>query len=101
MYLAQIQCDPCTDFLSATKFYPSSDHKKLRDLHEAIVKSDGADHHKVSILFYILLDLDAPTGRRDYSTQFERATHLPSKYAIYMKGLWHMDRLEFEVGPVQ
>jgi len=85
------------NLFSATKLYPANDNKKLRDLHEAIVKSDGADHHKISILHYLLLDFDAPTGRREYSTRFEKAAYLPEKYAIYMKGLWHMDRLEFEV----
>jgi len=73
----------------------------LRDLHEAIVKSDGADHHKISILYYILLDFDAPTGRRDYSAVFEKAAYLPEKYAIYMRGLWNMDRLEFDVSSVR
>jgi len=91
---------PYIDITLATKFYPANNNKKLRDLHDAIVKSDGADHHKISVLYYIILDCDAPTGRRDYSTQFENASYLPGKYAKYMKGLWHMDRLDFEVSSV-
>ncbi|KAG9242367.1 nuclear pore complex assembly-domain-containing protein [Calycina marina] len=80
-----------------SKFYPATDNKKLRNLHEAIVKTNSADHHKISVLYYILLDFDAPSGRRDLSTDFEKASHLPESYALYMKGLWHMDRLDFQV----
>lgn len=80
-----------------TKFYPSKSNSDLRSLHKAIIESNGDEHHKISILFYILLDFDAPTGRRNYSTKFERFSFLPQKYSIYMKGLWHLDRLEFEM----
>lgn len=66
-----------------------------------MIDSAGADHHKLSVLFYILLDFDAPSGRRDCSTAFERSSFLPQKYQIYMKGLWHMDQLDFEVGERQ
>lgn len=82
---------------TATKFYPSKSNGDLRSLHKAIIESSGEEHHKISVLFYILLDFDAPTGRRNYSTAFERFSFLPQKYSIYMKGLWHLDRLEFEV----
>jgi hypothetical protein len=81
----------------ATKFYPSKTNGELRSLHKAIIDSTGEEHHKISVMYYILLDFDAPTGRRNYSTAFERFSFLPPKYSIYMKGLWHLDRLEFEV----
>jgi hypothetical protein len=86
-----------SDYKLAVKFYPPKSNSELRNLHKAVVESAGEDHHKLSVLFYILLDFDAPTGRRDYSTTFERNSFLPEKYQIYMKGLWHMDQLEFEV----
>lgn len=44
----------------------------------------------------MLLDFGAPTGRRELSLAFEDVTNLPEKYVIMMKGLWHMDQLEFE-----
>lgn len=43
------------------------------------------------------MDCDGPTGKRDYSDKFEIYTYLPMKYTIYMKGLWHLDRLELDV----
>lgn len=86
--------------LLATKQYPPKSNGDLRNLHKTIVESSGADHHKISVLYYILLDFDAPTGRRLHSTAFEENSFLPQKYQIYMKGLWHLDRLELEVSPL-
>jgi hypothetical protein len=83
--------------LVAVKHYPPKSDTDLRNLHKAVVESSGADHHKISVLYYILLDFDAPTGRRIHSTAFEENTFLPQKYQVYMKGLWHLDRLDLEV----
>jgi hypothetical protein len=87
----------CTDSVTATKLYPPKTNGDLKNLHKAIVESNGADLHKISVLYYILLDFDAPTGGRKYSLAFEQKAFLPQKYQIYMKGLWHMDQLQFEV----
>jgi len=84
-------------FFIASKYYPPKSNSSLRNLHKTIVESAGADHHKISVLYYLLLEFDFPTGRRDYSTAFEQRSFLPQKYQIYMKGLWHMDRREYEV----
>jgi hypothetical protein len=65
-------------------------------LHKTICASPVPDHHKLSVLFYILIDIDYPTGRREFSLAFEEMAFLPKQYSIYMKGLWHMDRQEFE-----
>ncbi|ESZ96648.1 hypothetical protein SBOR_2958 [Sclerotinia borealis F-4128] len=78
------------------KYYPPKSNNDLRNLHKVIIDSAGEDHHKLSALYYILLDFDAPTGRRDYSTTFEQKSFLPQSYQIYVKGLWHLDRLDFE-----
>lgn len=69
----------------------------MRTLHEAITTANAPDHHKLSLLYYVLLDCDATTRQLQYSDAFEAKTFLPRKYQIYMKGLWHMDHLEFEV----
>jgi len=79
------------------KYYPSKSNTELRALHKAVIDTNVADHHKLSVLYYILLDFDAPTRRREYSTALEKSSFLPQKYQIYIKGLWHLDRLEFEV----
>lgn len=84
------------DKITAAKYYPPKSNNDLRNLHRAICETNGADHHKISVFYYILLDFDYPTGRREYSMTFESRSFLPQKYQIYMKGLWHMDRGEFE-----
>lgn len=83
--------------LLAARYYPPKTNGDLRNLHKAIVESTGADIHKISVLYYLLLNIDFPTGGRDHSTTFEKNCFLPGKYQIYMKGLWHLDRQEFEV----
>ena len=83
--------------LIASKYYPPKSNSDLRHLHKAIVESSGLEHHKISVLYYVLLNIDLPTGRRVYSSEFERRSFLPAKYSIYMKGLWHLDGQEFKV----
>ncbi|KAF8857095.1 hypothetical protein BDZ45DRAFT_675034 [Acephala macrosclerotiorum] len=79
------------------KYYPPKSNGDLRNLHKAIVESGSADTQKISVLYYLLLEFDHPTGARDYSTALEQRAFLPAKYQIYMKGLWHLDRKEFEL----
>jgi hypothetical protein len=52
----------------------------------------------VSLLYYILLDCDEKARNNAYSNAFEELSFMPKKYQIFMKGLWHMDRAQFEVG---
>ncbi|KAH8819585.1 nuclear pore complex assembly-domain-containing protein [Xylogone sp. PMI_703] len=80
-----------------SKVYPPKSNGELKGLHKAILESSGADHHKISVLYYILLDFDSLNERRDSSGSFEEKAFLPQKYQIYMQGLWHLDRLEFEL----
>jgi len=88
------------NFGIAARYYPPKSNGDLRNLHKAIVETGGADHHKISVLYYILLEFDFATGRREYSTTLEENAFLPQKYQIYMKGLWHLDRKEFEVSSI-
>ncbi|CZS97933.1 uncharacterized protein RAG0_06813 [Rhynchosporium agropyri] len=85
-----------TGIVRPAKHYPPKSNNAFRTLHKAIVESSGADHTKISILYYLLLTFDFPTGKRDYSLALEQSTFFPQKYQIFMKGLWHMDRKEFE-----
>ncbi len=55
------------------------------------------DYIKLGALYYLLLDCDAHTRERKYSDTFEKISLLSKGHQICMKGLWHMDRLEFEV----
>ncbi len=81
---------------AAAKYYPPKSNSDLRTLHQAICVGNHGDHTKLSLLYYILLDCDAMT-KRTCSAIFEERSLLPNAYQIFMKGLWHMDRLEFEV----
>ncbi|PVH87996.1 hypothetical protein DL98DRAFT_648887 [Cadophora sp. DSE1049] len=79
------------------KYYPPKSNNALRTLYKTIIDTTSSDHHKISVLYYLLLTFDFPTGKREYSTALEQSTFLPQKYQIYMKGLWHMDRKEFDL----
>ncbi|KAI2606796.1 nuclear pore complex assembly-domain-containing protein [Hypoxylon sp. NC1633] len=79
----------------ATSHYPPKDVAALRQLHEHIIKSDNATvHHKYSIIFYLLLDIDNQNGS-NLAESYARRASLPTRYKIFMKGLWHMDAQQF------
>jgi len=103
------QGSPITKQLQTAKPYPPKTHKELRELHDTIVKNDNiADHHKYSLLYYILLDTHAhaarsSSARRNSSTvqpqpaeDLARAVFLPSKYEMAIQGLWNLDQLSFK-----
>lgn len=80
---------------SVSKSYPAESHENLRRLHGQIISSSSPDHHKHSALYYLLKDL------QKYSHQsprdFANLSYLPGKYRTFIDGIWHLDRLEFEV----
>ena len=83
-------------FYEASKLYPPSSNEELRRLHKSIVSSLCPDHHKQSLLYYLLLNChDYPQAAEGFAEEF----HLPEKYATYMTGLWHMDEMQFQVSP--
>ena len=85
-------------FRKAAKVYPPKSNADLRALHQSIVGGNAADHHKLSVLYYILLDCgELSHSGSDLSDSLEEKYHLPKKYQIMMQGLWHMDNLRFEV----
>lgn len=59
-------------------------------------------HHKLSVFYYLLLDYDLVRGsmKSQLAEEFATNSHLPGKYHMLMRGLWHMDRKEFKVGHV-
>jgi hypothetical protein len=83
----------------ARSLYPPKSDATLRQLHHQITASTNiATHHKLSVLYYILLDIDdLLSGKNDSSKAdtFAERSGLPSKYQIFMKGLWYMDRHAF------
>lgn len=54
-------------------------------------------HHNLSLLYYILLDFDPSDRRPRVSENFVAQSTMPNNYRIFMKGLWHMDQLQFSV----
>lgn len=82
--------------IKASKLYPPRSALDLRNLHGRIVSSESPDHHKQSILYYILKEL--PHLSRHAAEGFAKASYLPEKYKIFIDGIWCMDRLHFEVG---
>ncbi|KAK8087717.1 hypothetical protein PG997_002678 [Apiospora hydei] len=80
-------------FAKASKMYPPKSEAVLRDLHEQITKSGSIeDHHKLSVIFYILLDFD-----EDQADSFAHRAGVPTKYQIFMRGLWNMDHQAYAV----
>jgi len=96
----------------ASKFYPPKTDKDLRQLHHLVCDAPNvAVHHKLSILYYILLDVDArieeqqlqqPSMSQTTNSSVTQAetfaadAAVPQKYSIFMKGLWYMDAADFD-----
>jgi len=82
----------------AAKSYPPRGDNGLHELHQKVCQSTISAHHKLSVLYYLLLDHDDILGvRSQLAEQFCQKTGIPNKYQILMKGLWHMDRQQFPV----
>ncbi|KAL9603710.1 MAG: hypothetical protein Q9219_001029 [cf. Caloplaca sp. 3 TL-2023] len=77
----------------AIKLYPPRSNQDLRDLHQQIIDSPSPDHHKHSVLYYILKDVTNKDTQP--SSMFAKAVYLPPRYRIFMDGLWYLDRGKF------
>lgn len=82
------------DLFTASKLYPPRSNQDLRTLHGRIVSSASPDHHKQSLLYYILKDIP---NSSQVAEAFAKDCFLPSKYQTFIDGLWFLDRLRFEV----
>jgi hypothetical protein len=78
---------------TASKLYPPRSNNDLKTLHNSIVNSSALDHHKQSLVYYILKDLAQPNYRAE---NFAKSFYLPSRYQIFIDGIWHLDRLKLE-----
>ncbi|CAK7210274.1 hypothetical protein SBRCBS47491_000721 [Sporothrix bragantina] len=84
--------------IQKVKSYPPKDTRTLHDLYQQILASKMTTHHKLSALYYLLLDHDdGLSARSKISDNFAIQTGMPKRYQIFMSGLWHMDRLQFAV----
>lgn len=78
------------------KLYPPQNEDARRVLHANICNSSLTEHHKLSILYYLLLDWDLPNPSNSLSDNFAIAASVPSQYHIFMRGLWFLDKRECE-----
>ncbi|KAL7924825.1 nuclear pore complex assembly domain-containing protein [Trichoderma austrokoningii] len=81
--------------ISKNKIYPPKNDNGVKQLHQQICESNMSMHHKLSLLYYVLLDFDIVDGQASLSETFASASGMPQKYEIFMKGLWYMDCLAF------
>ncbi|KAK2759851.1 hypothetical protein FQN54_002585 [Arachnomyces sp. PD_36] len=77
---------------AASRVYPPKSNQELRNLYKQIIASTSPNHHKQSLIYYILRDCKKAG---DSPAQFARSCYLPEKYRLFIDGLWHLDRLEF------
>lgn len=83
---------------SVGKLYPPRGDNGVRGLHRQIMDSNVTLYHKLSVLYYLLLDFDYTFGTQSHLAQsLAEEASLPQKYQILMRGLWHMDHKEFKV----
>jgi hypothetical protein len=78
----------------ASVLYPPRSNEELRKLYGKIMECNAPDQHKSSLVYYILKDLQI---RGQGAAKFAKSEFLPNKYQILIDGIWHMDRLQFEV----
>ncbi|KAI4130286.1 MAG: hypothetical protein LQ338_001824 [Usnochroma carphineum] len=77
----------------AIDLYPPRSNQDLRDLHLQIIESTSPDHHKQSILYYILRDITGKDAQP--ASTFAKAVFLPERYRIFMDGIWFLDHANF------
>jgi hypothetical protein len=78
----------------ARDLYPPASVEGLRNLHGKIVASKAPEHHKQSLIYYLLQDcLEYPQA----AEEFADGCLMSEKFIIYMKGLWFMDQIQFGV----
>ncbi|KAI0509520.1 nuclear pore complex assembly-domain-containing protein [Xylaria bambusicola] len=84
----------------AVNHYPPKNKDALRQWHQLICSDNNNNitlHHKLSIVYYILLDIGGRCGGADRAERFAKYASIPDRYQIFMKGLWLMDTRNFEL----
>ncbi|PHH80796.1 hypothetical protein CDD80_6886 [Ophiocordyceps camponoti-rufipedis] len=76
--------------------YPPKSENALRQLHQLFCDSNMSVQHKQSLIYYILLDFDTESSQSSTSDSFAAGAGMPVNYQIFMRGLWLMDRQQFQ-----
>ncbi|KAL2117484.1 hypothetical protein VTJ04DRAFT_7144 [Mycothermus thermophilus] len=79
------------------KPYPPRGDSGLKLLHHQIASAKVSVHAKLSVLYYLLLDHDSVRANSNLADEFADASNLPSTYQLLMRGLWHLDRAQFDI----
>ncbi|PHH90233.1 hypothetical protein CDD83_4201 [Cordyceps sp. RAO-2017] len=82
--------------ISKGRVYPPKSEGALKQLHQLICETTMSIHHKQSLLYYILLDFDVTAPKHSASQEFAAESGMPVNYQIFMKGLWLMDRQDYQ-----
>ncbi|RDA88628.1 hypothetical protein CP532_5828 [Ophiocordyceps camponoti-leonardi (nom. inval.)] len=78
------------------RMYPPKSDNALRQLHQLFCETTMSVHHKLSLLYYILLDFDTVPSQSSVSRKFAADAGMPVNYQTFMKGLWLMDRQQYQ-----
>ncbi|POS83828.1 hypothetical protein EPUL_002757 [Erysiphe pulchra] len=79
------------------RLFPPKPSDGLKNLHKSVIETNGSDHYKLSVFYYVLLEFDQVTKTCESSKALVQKSFLPKKYQTLVKGLWHMDHQEFEI----
>jgi hypothetical protein len=86
--------------LPPAKIYPPKSDSALRAFHQQVCEAEISVSHRLSILYYIMLDFEdneSQDASDDAAERFARQAGVPAKYQTMMRGLWYMDHQLFEV----
>ncbi|ROW02397.1 hypothetical protein VMCG_06088 [Cytospora schulzeri] len=86
--------------ITKSKSYPPKGDDGLYQLHQKICDSQSSVHQKLSVFYYLLLDFNEHLGsqtRTSFADIFAGRFAVPKKYETFMKGLWNMDRQQFNL----
>ncbi|EED14591.1 conserved hypothetical protein [Talaromyces stipitatus ATCC 10500] len=79
---------------AAQEIYPPKTNQQLRELYKQILLSSFPNHQKQAVIYYLLRDCRATN---EALVQFLRRCSIPDKYQLFIDGIWHLDRLEFQL----
>ena len=77
------------------EIYPPQTAENLQTIQDHITHSKSPDHHKLSVLYYVVKDLSR--SKPEAEKRFLELSYLPKNYRVFIDGIWCLDRLQFDV----
>ena len=75
--------------------YPPQTAEDLDSIQDEITHSESPEHHKLSVLYYLVKDLSR--SKPEPVEHFLELSYLPKNYRVFVDGIWCLDRLQFDV----